>query len=233
MDMKLRVDYGKNVGQEIRVPGKLFVIGRGDECQLRANSDMISRRHCELKVEDSYAAVRDLGSKNGTYVNDQLISGEVQLKPGDKLKVGPLQFEIVLAAGLTGKKHPPVKGVHEAAARSAKATTHTEDDIASWLMGDDAGSQQAASRDTTQIRMTGETESIRGAAAPAQPAAPPATPSGDLADADIKRTIFGGVAKPQKVYGKLPTSTQPGDPNASKNSREAAMRMIDQLRKKR
>ena len=113
MDMKLRVDSGKNAGQEIRIPGKKFIIGRGDDCQLRAGSDMVSRHHCQLVVEDSYAAVRDLGSKNGTFVNGEQISGEVQLKPGDKLKVGPLEFEIVLAAGLTGKKHPPVKGVRQ------------------------------------------------------------------------------------------------------------------------
>src|ERR1700677_2094357 len=98
MEMKLRVDSGKNAGQEVRVPGKKFLIGRGDDCHLRSASDMVSRHHCELTVDDSYAAVRDLGSKNGTFVNDEQITGEVKLKPGDKLKVGPLQFEVVLTA---------------------------------------------------------------------------------------------------------------------------------------
>ena len=126
MDMKLRVAYGKHIGQEIRVPGRSFVIGRGDECQLRAGSDMISRRHCELTVEDSRTSVVDLGSKNGTYVNDVLIAGNVELKSGDKLRLGPLQFEVILTAGLTGKKLPPVQGVKDVArapphpARTAK-----------------------------------------------------------------------------------------------------------------
>jgi hypothetical protein len=229
MDMKLRVDSGKNAGQEIRVPGKVFVIGRGDDCQLRANSDAISRRHCQLMVEDSYAAVRDLGSRNGTFVNGPQIAGEVQLKPGDKLRVGPLEFEIVLAAGLTGKKLPPVHGVREAAARSAKTTSHTEDDIAKWLMDDAAAPDHtAASRDTQQIRLSSETESIRTTAAPA-----PVQPAAAGEEPDAKRTMFGGAGKGQKVYGKLPPTNQASDPNTSKDSREAAMRMIDQLRKKR
>jgi pSer/pThr/pTyr-binding forkhead associated (FHA) protein len=247
MDMKLRVDSGKNAGQEIRVPGKKFIIGRGDDCQLRAGSDMISRHHCQLVVEDSYAAVRDLGSRNGTFVNGQQITGEVQLKPGDKLRVGPLQFEIVLAAGLTGKKHPPVKGVREAAARSANSATHTEDDIAQWLMDDQTKpSPAAATQDTKQVRLTAETEEIRlggpaapkpapvAQTAPAQPAPVHSdTAQSDTGEHEAKRTLFGGVAKPKKVFGKLPTTDQP-DPNAnSKDSREAAMRMIDQLRKKR
>ncbi len=235
MDMKLRVDSGKNVGQEIRIPGKIFIIGRGDDCQLRAGSDMISRHHCQLMVEDSYAAVRDLGSKNGTFVNGEQISGEVQLKPGDKLKVGPLEFEIILAAGLTGKKHPPVHGVREAAARSANSATHTEDDIAQWLMDDHSKpSPAAATQDTKQVRLTTDTEEIRAMGAPSpkpNPAAKPAPAQADSGEHEAKRTVFGSAAKPQKVYGKLPTNDPSAD--AAKDSREAATRMIEQLRKKR
>lgn len=233
MDMKLRVISGKNAGQEIRVPGKKFLIGRGDECQLRAGSDMISRQHCQLTVDDSYAAVKDLGSKNGTFVNGQQITAEVPLKSGDKLKVGPLEFEIVLAAGLTGKKLPPVHSVKEAAARSADSSLHTEDDIAKWLMDDQAAAAPptAATRETQHVRLA-DTEEIRiASAAHAKPAPAPAPPQTDEEPQDAKRTLFGGVAKPKKIFGKLPSS-EPADAKA-KDSREAAARVIQQMMKKK
>jgi pSer/pThr/pTyr-binding forkhead associated (FHA) protein len=241
MDMKLRVDSGKNAGKEIRIPGKKFVIGRGEDCQLRATSDMISRRHCELTVEDSYAAVKDLGSRNGTIVNGKVIEGETQLKSGDKLKVGPLEFEIVLATGLTGKKHPPVHGVKEAAARSAKpeSQVHTEDDIAKWLMGDSAPADPAAAtRETMHVR-TNDTEVIKlgeadKTAAISQTQISEATGKAAVPapTAETKRGLFGG-GQPKKVFGKLPTpdaSKQAGPP---KDSRAAAEEMIKKFRERR
>jgi pSer/pThr/pTyr-binding forkhead associated (FHA) protein len=246
MEMKLRVDAGKNAGKEIRVPGRKFVIGRGEDCQLRAASDMISRRHCELTVEDSYAAVKDLGSRNGTLVNGEVISGETQLKSGDKLKVGPLEFEILLATGLTGKKHPPVHGVKEAAARSAKPESqiHTEEDIAQWLMGDSQPASAnkttaagAAMRDTQHLR-TGDTEVIKlgeTTDAPAIQQTQISAASGKAAPpdpAEAKRGMFGGG--PKKVFGKLPGGEQAKQPTGPpKDSREAAADAIKKFREKR
>ena len=228
MEVKLRVDAGKHAGHEIRIPGKSFVIGRGEECQLRAGSDMVSRRHCELVVADSYAAVRDLGSKNGTLVNGEQITGEVQLKTGDKLKVGPLEFVVFLVAGLTGKKHPPVHGVREAAVRSAAATSHTDDDIARWLTEGNPtpAAKNSSTTDTQQVRLSDTEEIQLGATSEAPTAAAAATEPGPQ---DNKRTIFGGGG-PKKVFGKLP----PVAPTAApKDSREAAAEMIDKLRKRR
>src|SRR4051812_34142518 len=57
MDLKLRVLEGKNAGHEIAVKGKKFFIGRAEDCQLRPGSDLISRHHCVLLVEEGYIAV--------------------------------------------------------------------------------------------------------------------------------------------------------------------------------
>ena len=54
MDLKLKVLEGKNVGQEIPVHGKKFFIGRAEDCNLRPGSELISRHHCVLLVEDGY-----------------------------------------------------------------------------------------------------------------------------------------------------------------------------------
>ena len=107
MELKLKVVEGKNAGQEIAVAGKKFFIGRAEDCHLRPGSDLISRHHCVLLIEDGYVGVRDFGSKNGTYVNDERVVGERELKAGDRLLVGPLRFEVQLG---------PWSGRQEAAA---------------------------------------------------------------------------------------------------------------------
>jgi pSer/pThr/pTyr-binding forkhead associated (FHA) protein len=96
MEVRLKVLVGKNVGQELLVPGPKFFVGRAEDCQLRPRSDLISRHHCVLLIEDDFVAVRDFGSKNGTLVNDQRIMGERELKSGDKLVIGPLEFQVLI-----------------------------------------------------------------------------------------------------------------------------------------
>ena len=122
------------------VTGPKFFIGRSEECQLRPNSDLVSRHHCAIMVDEGLVTVRDFGSRNGTFVNGERIRGEEELKAGDKLKVGPLEFEVQLGVSLGGPKKSKVHNVEEAAARtveSAKAPPAAADedelDISDWL----------------------------------------------------------------------------------------------------
>ena len=96
---KLIVLNGDKAGLEVPIAGPKFMIGRAEDCRLRPNSEMISRHHCAILLEDGAAVVRDFGSKNGTFVNDQQVQNQQELKTGDRLRVGPLEFEVRLPAG--------------------------------------------------------------------------------------------------------------------------------------
>ena len=87
MEVKLIVIGGKHPGQVIPVPPPEFLIGRAEECHLRPQSDMVSRRHCAIMQEEGVVVVCDFDSKNGTYVNGQRLTARQELKPGDRLKV--------------------------------------------------------------------------------------------------------------------------------------------------
>jgi predicted component of type VI protein secretion system len=106
MHVKLKVLRGASAGKEVIVRGPRFFIGRSEECHLRANSDAISRRHCAITVQDDIVRIRDLGSRNGTYVNGTRIDGDHRLEMGDQLRVGPLEF---LVTYLVQAKAPAVK----------------------------------------------------------------------------------------------------------------------------
>ena len=69
MNVKLVVVQGKPEGKEIPLRTPKFLIGRGTECHLRPNSELISRHHCLLIIGESGVTLRDLGSTNGTLVN--------------------------------------------------------------------------------------------------------------------------------------------------------------------
>jgi pSer/pThr/pTyr-binding forkhead associated (FHA) protein len=117
---------GKARGQSIPITLPQFLIGRDKECQLRPASPMISKRHCALLLKGGKAFVRDFGSTNGTWVNDDPVKGERQLNNEDVLKVGPLQFRVVLEAT------PPVNKPTPPPPKSAGPAD--DDDVAAMLL---------------------------------------------------------------------------------------------------
>jgi hypothetical protein len=81
----------------VEVPaGARVAIGRGKECALTVATDDASRRHAEVYQEDGTVLVRDLGSKNGTFVNGELIGGPRALEPGDRIGIGSAQITFCL-----------------------------------------------------------------------------------------------------------------------------------------
>ncbi|HMF97445.1 MAG TPA: FHA domain-containing protein [Vicinamibacterales bacterium] len=66
------------------------VIGRDPASAIWLDAAGVSRRHARILVRDRDALLEDLGSKNGTVVRDQLISGPVALRDADRIRVGPI-----------------------------------------------------------------------------------------------------------------------------------------------
>jgi|HubBroStandDraft_6_1064221.scaffolds.fasta_scaffold67009_2 pSer/pThr/pTyr-binding forkhead associated (FHA) protein len=107
LQAKLKVVGGRHHGRVIPLATKKFLIGREQDCHLRPNSELVSRHHCVFTVDDFSVHVRDLGSTNGTYVNDQRVRGEILLNSGDRIRVGKLDFELAIGepvAATSGRK---------------------------------------------------------------------------------------------------------------------------------
>ena len=96
ISVELKVVAGKHAGQTIPLDRKKFLIGREQDCQLRPNTELVSRHHCVFTVDDFSVRLRDLGSTNGTSVNGETIRKEVVLQQGDHVTVGSLEFQIVI-----------------------------------------------------------------------------------------------------------------------------------------
>jgi len=79
--------------REIELPKFPISVGRGEECKVRIPLAAVSRRHCELTIDDDELVVKDLKSSNGTFVNGERVRSR-ELAPGDLLAVGPLVFVV-------------------------------------------------------------------------------------------------------------------------------------------
>lgn len=151
MDVKLIVANGKHIGEKVPVSGPKFIIGRSEECQLRPRSDLISRHHCAVVIEEGYVGVRDFGSKNGTFVNGERVRGEQELRNGDRISIGQLEFLVELVVNVSGKKKPKVHSVQEAAARTVESSGGDELDLANWLSDGDTTPGSSAYSETQTI----------------------------------------------------------------------------------
>lgn len=163
MEVTLKVTTGSNAGQQIPVPGPKFLIGRAEDCQLRPRSDLISRYHCVIMADDGLVTVRDFGSKNFTYVNDERLIGECELKPGDRLKVGPLEFELCVTATVGAGKRAKVESVQAVVERTVEAAASAGGfDVNQFL---DDGATGGSDGDTRRIVMQDTEHALPAASA--------------------------------------------------------------------
>lgn len=154
MDVKLIVATGSLAGKAIPVKGPRFYIGRSEDCHLRPRSDLVSRHHCAIILDGDYLAVRDFGSKNGTFVNGERVRGEQVLSEGDTLIVGVLEFKIKIEQA--AKSKPKVESVQQAAARTVESASD-DFDVDQWLSDEETSdADTAATADTRTINIRAE-----------------------------------------------------------------------------
>jgi pSer/pThr/pTyr-binding forkhead associated (FHA) protein len=71
-----------------------MLVGRAPECEIRVGDTYASQQHARLFGRAGGWYVEDLGSTNGTYVNDERLGAPVQVRPGDRIRVGTTQMEL-------------------------------------------------------------------------------------------------------------------------------------------
>jgi predicted component of type VI protein secretion system len=224
MEIRLKVIGGKNDGKEIPVQLSDFVIGRGDGAHLRPASDLVSRKHCSIVSQSGKAVLVDHGSRNGTYLNGEPVKGQVDLKPGDRLRVGRLVFELIIDVGQPGVKRPKVDGVADAAARATGGGGEWDDDsISGWLNSIEDSSQEIEqtkqfSLDDTNLKLAADTIN----------AGLDSTIVADkdelLKQAEEEKVKENSKAK-KKVVGKLPAQAR----QTTDNSKDAATEVLQKF----
>lgn len=93
-DLILEIVEGSQAGRQLPLDSVVDV-GREPSLPLHLDEDtQVSRRHARIAVQGGAVVVEDLGSTNGTYVNDQPINSPRTLNPGDKVRIGLTVLEL-------------------------------------------------------------------------------------------------------------------------------------------
>ena len=82
---------GHTAGMEYDI-GAGAVLGRGDQAEIRLEDPFASSRHARLLRQGGIVVLEDMGSTNGTYLNEELLSGPQPLHPGDRVRIGDSEF---------------------------------------------------------------------------------------------------------------------------------------------
>lgn len=104
----LVVIYGEDLGRKYDLDQSAIVIGRSSSCDIQIDQDSISRNHARISHEGKGVVVADMGSTNGTFVNDELISGSLQLRNGDLIKIGRTIFKYIAGGNIEGMYHEEI-----------------------------------------------------------------------------------------------------------------------------
>jgi len=92
--------YGPNLGKRFVLDREETTIGRGEGCEIVLELDNVSRRHCSILTRRDGVLLKDLGSTNGTYLNNKEVRGETALRTGDLIKVGSSIFKFLYGGEL-------------------------------------------------------------------------------------------------------------------------------------
>ena len=93
MDVKLVMFKEDGQRKDFALSGEVTTIGRKEDCELRVPVADVSRKHAQITVGPDGVVLKDLGSSNGTFVNNKRVT-ELTLKAGDRVVVGPVVFTV-------------------------------------------------------------------------------------------------------------------------------------------
>jgi len=100
--------HGGELGQRVELTQSEITIGRDDDNALHAALDTISRRHARLFVEGGVHYVEDLGSTNGTFLNEEEIAAAAVLRNGDLVRCGGAVFKFIEGGNVEALYHEEI-----------------------------------------------------------------------------------------------------------------------------
>lgn len=96
----LMVVYGQEVGRRYWLSKDVAVCGRDPEADIHIDNKRLSRRHFAILHKKPKFYLKDLGSRNGTVVNEKTIKDEIELKFGDKIQCGGTVLQFMSEASI-------------------------------------------------------------------------------------------------------------------------------------
>lgn len=91
----LQVINGTKTGQEYELTTGKYIMGRHPECDIVVDTGSVSRHHAQILSQNDQVAIEDLQSRNGTYLNGQLLKKTETLSTGDMIQICDITFRYI------------------------------------------------------------------------------------------------------------------------------------------
>ena len=98
---------GPNIGRRYELTDGSSLVGRDETCDITLQESSVSRNHGEVLIQSEKSIVRDLGSTNGTYVNDRLVTS-ASLRDGDIIRFGRVIFKYLTGSNIENAYHQEI-----------------------------------------------------------------------------------------------------------------------------
>ena len=96
MKAVLQVTKDRKLIAKTAIAANPFVMGRAASCNLPLDESLASREHAKVSFEGGTFWVEDCGSRNGTLLNEEKITGKKELRDGDEIGIGATRIKFVL-----------------------------------------------------------------------------------------------------------------------------------------
>src|SRR4051794_37897934 len=137
--MWVTIGSGEGKGLSVRVEGERFLVGTGEECQLRIGDESVSPLHAYFEVEeDGHVVLHDLGSESGTFVNGERIDGSRAIEGGEEIRIG----DTVLTPSVADPAEEAQSVPHDDPENAPAVRVTTEDGQTIEVMGAGEGDEE-------------------------------------------------------------------------------------------
>ncbi len=107
-DAAMVVIHGVDLGRKFDLIKPSTVVGRSSKADIQIDQESISRNHAKLVNRDGRVTIEDLGSTNGSFVNDEQVSGEFAMRNGDLVKIGRTIFKFIAGGNIEAAYHDEI-----------------------------------------------------------------------------------------------------------------------------
>ncbi|MFB1479111.1 diguanylate cyclase [Corallococcus sp. RDP092CA] len=108
LDAALVVIYGLDLGRKYDLSREETLIGRSSKADIQIDQEAVSRNHARITNTTKGVRIEDLGSTNGTFVNDEAAAAVRSLQNGDLVKIGRTIFKFIAGGNIEAAYHDEI-----------------------------------------------------------------------------------------------------------------------------
>ena len=107
-DACLVVIYGPELGRRAQLGRAPFLVGRSAKTDLPIDQESVSRQHARISFAGEAYLVEDMGSTNGTFVNENPVTASTALRDGDQIKIGSSILKFMAGDNIEANYHEEI-----------------------------------------------------------------------------------------------------------------------------